>query len=156
MSPLSSSDRGVLLAGHERRVTEKFKVARVDRGELVGGSKQPTHGVPVTRFGRTMYSCQDGPRFTTGRRRALSYRHDGWLESWIVAEHGRLKGGQGRRRIDSQLVDKQGPEPLVGAQCVGLPPATVERQHKGRPSLLPQGILLDRHLGIWDYPLVLT
>ena len=72
VNSLPSCDRDVLLAGHECRIAEDFKIVRFQLSLLVGSSEQLANGDPIALFDRTMCPCQDGFCFITGRRSAIS------------------------------------------------------------------------------------
>jgi hypothetical protein len=54
---------------------------------------------------------------------------------------------QARRRVQSQLLDEQLPEPLIGPERLGVAPGTVQRQHQNLARPLAKRILPDRRFG---------
>ena len=66
------------------------------------------------------------------------------VEGRVLREHRLLERLQLRPRLQSELVDEQVTSRLVGPQCVGLPPAPIEREHQLGVEPFPIGVVADR------------
>jgi hypothetical protein len=68
-------------------------------------------------------------------------RRGGRFQRWILPQDGGFQIAQRLAGIDSQLLGKGGPQPLVGGERVGLAPAAVQRQHQLGVDLFIQRVL---------------
>ncbi len=84
-------------------------------------------------------------------RRALTRER----QRLVVFGYGTVHCLQLRTRLQAEIA-KCGPSALVGAQRVGLAPASIQREHQQNPAPLPQRLLVNHRLEAGDALAVMT
>src|SRR5262249_61268730 len=74
-------------------------------------------------------------------QRALRRIHASQLERRVVAEYRRLELAERASRLDAELLDEGAPSPSVRSERVGLPTASIQREHQLGVQPLPQRVL---------------
>ena len=72
------------------------------------------------------------------------------LQRGLLAQDRRVQLLQGRRRLDTQLVDEHLARVLVGLERLRLAPASVEREHELAARALAKRVLADERLELAD------
>ena len=91
-----------------------------------------------------------GPRWSRRGGHGWGCRHRGRVrlpaERGVLGEDGGFEPAQPGPGFQAEFAGQDGAAPLVGAQCVGLPPAAVGRDDQLPPAPLPQRTRLDHRL----------
>ncbi len=73
-----------------------------------------------------------------------------------MLEDRRVQLGEAGRRLEAELLAEHGSKALIGTQRIGLPPASIEREHQHRPALLTERLVANGSFGSGRDHLVLT
>jgi hypothetical protein len=76
--------------------------------------------------------------------RTLRWRQRRRVEARVLDQQRLLERTQGRRRLDAQLLGQGVSGVLKRAKRIGLPPASVQREHELLPAVLAQRLLFHR------------
>ena len=97
------------------------------------------------RFQRAMHEAQR-TRTDLLDQAITTQRLAAEVEAWVLIQDSLLELLHDWRWVEAQLVAQHDPQPLIGAQRVGLPPGAVERDHQLRDQALAQGVPSDEAL----------